>query len=70
MLPRCRICLHEKSWLGTNIEVTSAVVTPATTHDKHPLPDLLHGQERRVYGDSACASQKALMQSRRQRQRI
>lgn len=24
-------------------------------HDKHPLPDLLHGNERRVYGDSAYA---------------
>jgi hypothetical protein len=22
-------------------------------HDKHPLPDLLHGNEQRVYGDSA-----------------
>ena len=42
----------------------SAVVTPANIHDKHPLPDLLHGQERRVYGDSAYASQKALMQSK------
>ena len=26
----------------------SAVVTPANIHDKHPLPHLLHGQERRV----------------------
>lgn len=42
----------------------SAVVTPANIHDKHPLPDLLHGQERRVYGDSAYASQKALMQGK------
>lgn len=42
----------------------SAVVTPANTHDKHALPDLLHGQERRVYGDSAYASQKVLMQSK------
>ena len=39
----------------------SAVVTSANVHDKHPLPDLLHGQERRVYGDSAYASQKALI---------
>lgn len=39
----------------------SAVVTAANVHDKHPLPDLLHGQERRVYGDSAYASQKALI---------
>ena len=29
-------------------------------HDKH-LPDLLHGQERRIYRDSAYASQKALI---------
>jgi IS5 family transposase len=39
----------------------SAVVTAANVHDKHPLPDLLHGGERRVYGDSAYASQKALI---------
>ena len=39
----------------------SAVVTAANVHDKHLLPDLLHGQERRVYGDSAYASQKKLI---------
>lgn len=39
----------------------SAMVTPANVHDKHSLPHLLHGQERRVYGDSAYASQKALI---------
>ena len=42
----------------------SAVVTPANVHDKHPLPDLLHGAEQRVYGDSAYASQKALIESK------
>lgn len=42
----------------------SAVVTPANVHDKHPLPQLLHGQERRVYGDSAYASQKALIRAK------
>jgi len=42
----------------------SAVVTPANVHDKHPLPDLLHGNERRVYGDSAYASQKQLIASK------
>jgi IS5 family transposase len=36
----------------------SAVVTAANVHDKHPLPDLLHGQEERVYGDCAYASQQ------------
>jgi IS5 family transposase len=52
-----------KQW-DFGIKLHSGVATPATTHDKHPLPDLLHGQERRVYGDSAYASQKALMQSK------
>lgn len=42
----------------------SAVVTAANVHDKHPLPDLLHGQERRVYGDSAYASQKSLIEGK------
>jgi IS5 family transposase len=44
--------------------VHSAVVTPANVHDKHPLPDLLHGNEQRVYGDSAYASQKPLIQTK------
>ena len=42
----------------------SAVVTAANVHDKHPLPDLLHGQETEVYGDSAYASQHALIASK------
>jgi transposase, IS5 family len=41
--------------------VHRAVVSSANVHDKHALPELLHGQERRVYGDSAYASQKALI---------
>lgn len=39
----------------------SVAVTAANVHDKRLLEDLLHGQERRVYGDSAYASQKALI---------
>ena len=39
----------------------SALVTPANVHDKHALPELLHGNEQRVYGDSAYASQKELI---------
>jgi IS5 family transposase len=39
----------------------SAVVTAANVHDKHPLPDLLHGREQQVWGDSAYASQQALI---------
>lgn len=42
----------------------SAVVTAANVHDKHPLPQLLHGAEEELYGDSAYASQQALIQSR------
>ncbi|MDB5742430.1 MAG: transposase, family [Polaromonas sp.] len=42
----------------------SAVVTAANVHDKHPLPDLLHGNEKRVYGDSAYASQKKLIEGK------
>jgi IS5 family transposase len=42
----------------------SAVVTAANVHDKHLLPDLLHGNEQRVYGDSAYASQKDLIHTK------
>lgn len=41
-----------------------AVVTSANVHDKHPQPDLLHGNERRVYGDNAYASQQDLIASK------
>ncbi len=44
--------------------VHHAVVTAANAHDKQALPDLLHGNERRLYGDSAQASQKALIRSK------
>ena len=39
-------------------------MTAANVHDKHPLPNLLHGNEQRVYGDSAYASQKPLIQTK------
>jgi transposase, IS5 family len=42
----------------------SAVVTAANVHDKHPLPELLHGQEEQFYGDCAYASQKELIRSK------
>lgn len=41
----------------------SAAVTAANVHDKHCIEDLLHGEEARVYGDSAYASQKALIKA-------
>jgi len=42
----------------------SAVVTAANVHDKHPLPDLLHGREQLLYGDCAYASQRDLIKSK------
>lgn len=30
-----------------------AEVTAANVHDKHALPNLLNGEEQRVYGDGA-----------------
>jgi IS5 family transposase len=42
----------------------SAVVTAANIHDKHPLPQLMHGGEQEVYGDSAYASQQKLIASK------
>ena len=38
--------------------VHSASVTPANVHDSQELPRLLHGDEARLYGDSAYAGQK------------
>ncbi len=38
--------------------IHSAVVTPANVHDSQALPQLLHGAETRVWGDSAYIGQK------------
>ena len=38
--------------------IHSVVVTPANIHDSQVLEDLLHGNETRVWGDSAYAGQK------------
>lgn len=43
--------------------VHSAVVTSANVHDKHPLPDLLHGAEKRVYGDRGYQGCTALIKA-------
>jgi IS5 family transposase len=42
----------------------SVVVTAANVHDKHPLPQLLHGQEQEVFGDCAYASQEDLIHAK------
>jgi IS5 family transposase len=41
--------------------IHSVEVTPANIHDSHVLPWLLHGDERRVWGDSAYAGQAAVL---------
>src|SRR5262249_12749150 len=41
--------------------IHSVEVTPANIHDSHVLPWLLHGDERRVWGDSAYAGQTPLL---------
>lgn len=56
---KVHICVNSQSGLAH-----SAVVPAANVHDKHPLPDLLHGNEKRVYGDSAYASPKGLIRSK------
>jgi IS5 family transposase len=44
--------------------VHSVEATPANIHDSHVLPWLLHGQERRLWGDSAYAGQAGVLRSR------
>jgi IS5 family transposase len=44
--------------------IHSVVATAANVHDKHPLPQLLHGQERRVYADAGYAGQADIIKER------
>jgi IS5 family transposase len=41
--------------------IHSVEATPANIHDSHVLPWLLHGEERRVWGDAAYAGQAAVL---------
>lgn len=44
--------------------IHSVQVTAANVHDKHPLKDLLHGQERRVYADAGyCGQEKRIREA-------
>ncbi|HNN77225.1 MAG TPA: IS5 family transposase [Leptospiraceae bacterium] len=38
--------------------IHSVATTPANVHDSQMIPELLHGNERRLYGDSAYSNQK------------
>jgi len=44
--------------------VHSVVATAANVHDSQPLPELLHGNESRVWGDSAYMSQAEAIRKR------
>lgn len=44
--------------------IHSAAATAANVHDSQLLPDLLHGDETRVWGDSAYGGQKTAMRER------
>lgn len=55
-----------KIYIGVDILtslVHSAAVTAANVNGKHLLEELLHGEERSVYGDSVYASQMALIRA-------
>ena len=43
--------------------IHSVAVTAANVHDSQLIPDLLHGAETRVWGDSAYAGQQSAMRS-------
>lgn len=56
-----------KLHIGTDSKtglVHSSTVTAANVHDSQELPDLMHGGETRLYGDSAYTGQKAAMRRR------
>ena len=44
--------------------IHAVVVTSANVHDSQRLSDLLHGEERRVYGDAAYTGQKKRIQDK------
>ena len=50
--------------------IHSIAVTPANTHDSQVLEDLLHGDETRIWGDSAYAGQKKSLSCMRQMPKI
>ena len=53
-----------KAHLGVDSKtklIHAVAASAANVHDKHALPHLLHGRERRIYGDTAYAGQKALL---------
>ena len=57
---KTRIGVDSKTKLIHAVAVSAvSAVSAASVHDKRALPHLLHGGERRVYGDAGYAGQKA-----------
>jgi IS5 family transposase len=57
--------LGMKAHIGVDSQsklVHSVAATPANVHDSQALPDLLHGKETRVWGDSAYSGQREVLQ--------
>lgn len=54
-------CLHRGSTNLLTVHRHSAVVTLANVRDKHPVPDLVNGNEQNGYGNRACPSRKHLI---------
>ena len=54
-------CLHRGSTNLLTLHRHSAVVTLANVRDKHPVPDLVNGNEQNGYGNRACTCQKHLI---------
>jgi transposase, IS5 family len=53
-----------KAHIGVNSDlplIHSTLFTAANVHDSQVLPDLLHGKETRVWGDSAYCGQKEII---------
>ncbi len=61
-----RILTRLKTHIGVDRKskmIHLVVATAANVHDSHILDDLFHGDETRVWGDSAYASQKEVLRS-------
>jgi IS5 family transposase len=56
-----------KAYIGVDRQTTlihSVAATAANVHDSQVLPELLHGQETRVWGDAAYSGQRDVIRQR------
>lgn len=57
-------CLHRGSTNLLTVHRHSSEVTLPNVRDKHPVPDLVNGNEQNGYGNRACTCQKHLIGSK------